>query len=220
MLILDNFDGGDFERVFNQTGIYGGIVQGIDPRDTVGGSRQYALDLGNPLQTDVSLNNRDGRLEVSWTRTSPNVTSVLDLDYGAGVPMRVDIGFATAIQIDRSTDPDLINAHGYTFFLRDSQFRSVNSNAARQRPQNGIEFFRADFRGDSDFDWSDVVFMRFRQRYENTVGQLSAYRTLEIRAVPEPSSAVWLSVSFSATVLLARRRRARRQPAPLTESRR
>jgi hypothetical protein len=143
-LVIDNFDGGIYERIFNQTGTYGDIVRNIDPRDTVGGSRQYVLRLGNPLQTDVSLNNRDGRLELSWTRTSPNVTSEIDLDYGAGNPMLVDVGFATSIQIDRSTDPDLINANGYTFFLRDAHGRSANSNAARQRPQNGIEFFRAD----------------------------------------------------------------------------
>ncbi|MCW5935708.1 MAG: hypothetical protein KIT11_00170 [Fimbriimonadaceae bacterium] len=215
MLIIDNFDGGDFERVFRQPGSYGDIIRNIDPRDTIGGSRQYGFRLFQNLgMVDVVMENRAGRHQVAWPTQRPNVLCELYFDYGAGDPMEVDMGFATSIQVDRDTTPDEINATGYTLFLRDADGRSANNIHWRQRPDQGIEFFRSDF--SRQIDWSRIEFVRFLQTYDNFSGTINEFRTLEIHAVPEPATVWFVSVSLTLAFSRARRNRARPQALSVT----
>lgn len=153
------------------------------------------------------VNNRGGRCEVAWDWRSINVPNEFTLSYGLGRPMDIDLGFMTQIEVDRGSTPDMVNAQRYALFVSDVHGRDGSNSLSLQRGPNGITFGRQDFSG--NVDWSAVSRVEFVQNYGSFSSGIRSYRTLEIRAVPEPST-IFLLAPAIAAYLGARRRRAPR----------
>lgn len=181
-LIIDDFDQGTFSRVFKAPGNYSGIFDSLDATHTAGGSRQYLYSISsNPSNSDVTIGVNGGSFRASWAGI---VTQTLNLEYGAGEPMLLNLSWLTSFEIARTSNPDGINAVNYAMFLRDSSGNDDSSFSPRQRANQGIGFNRVDFLNPL-LDWSKITFIGLRQSYTNNNTLLRGYTTDEISAVPE-----------------------------------
>lgn len=188
-LIIDDFEQGDFTRIVRNPGTYSDQFDGLDNAHTVGGSRQYLYSIGsNSTNSDVAIGVSNGRFRASWTGI---VTQIIELGYGVGTAMQLDLSWLTSFEISRSSNPGGINAVDYAMFVRDSAGHDDVSFSPRQRADQGIGFNRVDFRNPL-LDWSKISYIGLRQDYTNNNTQLRGYTTDEITAVPEPHLSVAL----------------------------
>jgi hypothetical protein len=208
-IVIDTFEQGYHLATITGEGNKTNTATGLDRDKVFAGHRRtnYTVN-GNPFGYTTTF--EVGLGEARVTTPGPNdLSTELQISYGTGYsePMNLDLswyqGDGRVFEIDLDTDPNALFAEIWSVRLMDGQGRRVNSSTFGTR-DGGIYFARGGFFGDvTTFNWADVDEFQFRQGWNRTRTAPLVYWTTEIRAVPEPGTA--LTGALLAAVFYRRR---------------
>lgn len=206
-LMIDDFTVGVYHTSITGTGDRDNVSQNLDSGHCLARERGTHWTVGFDPYGYTSFLDIGGHGAKVTTPGPNDLGTELLITYGRIHPFNLDLSQYTSpgtlFEIDLATSPPDLFAEVWSVTMIDGDARIVRNSQFGTR-SGGIEFRRDGFVGDSDFDWSDIDYWQFRQNWNAVNTAPLSYWTTEIRAVPEPGTAL---TAVGALALLRSHRR-------------